>query len=508
MNLELSKILIGEIDAKYELLNDTPEEKEQYEGTFYIPSNYKANDFIEGNNYFITGLKGTGKTALLRYLGLKLEHEGYLTKYILYKSQIDPDQKNDFFSASKIEMLDGNENKSLLNDYTLAWRWFIYRMIVSEYKSLQDFKSEDAYSLFEKLVSAPKNAEKAAEFWKFIPKIKKGNIEVNGDFKSIAIKCGIDFEFNETKKEINFAKLIKAMDEQFNKIGKLPNKLFILFDELEIGLPSNNMYERDCRIVKDLIITIESMNNICKAKKIPIKCIGAIRSEVIQAASNFGQEINKANSLGIRVSWNNTSSDIVNHSLLQLIQKRIEYSEKINGLPGINIWEKYFPELQQGKSIKEYILHQTWYKPRDIVRLLREIKKNFPDERKFTHNCFDAIRKDYSSECWIEVCEELAATYTSNELMAIQKLLTGFKEPFSFDRFKQLSTAKSFEYKEIAALLKRKTYNELIDDLYRVGIIGNTGLKMRFAFRGDLNPDYYCNFCFHPALDNVLAITR
>ena len=134
-------------------------------------------------------------------------------------------------------------------------------------------------------------------------------------------------------------------------------------------------------------------------------------------------EINKANSLGIKVSWNNTSSDIINHSLLQLIQKRIEYSEKIAGLSGENIWDRYFPELQNGKAIKEYILHQTWYKPRDVVRLLREIKKNYPDEIKFSHNCFDSVRKDYSTECWIEVSEELAASYSTRELSAIKKII-------------------------------------------------------------------------------------
>ena len=75
MNLKLSQILIGEIDAKYELLNDTAKEKKEYEGTFYIPSNYKENDFIEGNNYFITGLKGTGKTALLRFMGINFEYK-------------------------------------------------------------------------------------------------------------------------------------------------------------------------------------------------------------------------------------------------------------------------------------------------------------------------------------------------------------------------------------------------------------------------------------------------
>jgi len=506
MSLKLSEILIGEIDAKYELLNNTAQERKAYEGTYYVPSNYQEKDFLEGNSYFIIGLKGTGKTALLRYLGINLEDKGYLTKYILYKSQVDQDQKNDFFTASKIEVLDGDENKSLLNDYTLAWRWFIYRMIVSEYAATDQGKQDETYRNFRDLVNAPKNSQKAAEFWKFIPKIKKGNIEVGGEFKGIAVKFGLDLEFNETKQEVNFAKLIKAMDQQFEKIKINGPKLFILFDELEIGLPSNNNYERDCRIVKDLVLSVEGINNTARSRQIPVRCIAAIRSEVLLAVSNFGMEINKANSLGMKVSWNNATSDIITHPLLLLIQKRIEYSEKVCGMSGKGVWERYFPEMQNGKEIKEYILHQTWYKPRDVVRLLREIKKAFPNETMFTHNCFDSIRKEYSTECWIEVSEELAATYTTNELSAIRKLLTGMREIFPFSNFKTTLETRASSYPEIGELVRRKTPNQLIDDLYRVGILGNTGPKMRFAFRGDPEPDYFSDFIVHPALHNVLTI--
>ena len=164
-------------------------------------------------------------------------------------------------------MLDGNENKSLLNDYTLAWRWFIYRMIISEFQKVDNLQFNEPYALFQKLVNAPKNAQKAADFWKFIPKIKKGNIEVGAEFKGVAIKCGLELEYNEQKNEINFAKLIKAMDQQFENISISNKRLYILFDELEIGLPSNNNYERDCKIVKDLVIAIESINNTAKSKK-------------------------------------------------------------------------------------------------------------------------------------------------------------------------------------------------------------------------------------------------
>ena len=84
--------------------------------------------------------------------------------------------------------------------------------------------------------------------------------------------------------------------------------------------------------------------------------------------------------------------------------------------------------------------------------------------------------------------------------------MTGFEEIFEFDDFKTIAQMRSINYPEIKELISRKTYNQIIDDIYRVGIIGNTGQRTRFAFRGDSEPDYYSKFIFHSALYNVLAI--
>ena len=70
--------------------------------------------------------------------------------------------------------------------------------------------------------------------------------------------------------------------------------------------------------------------------------------------------------------------NIRNHPLLKMLEKRIHYSEKLAGLQeSTDIWNTYFvPTIGESKlPIENYLLDQTWYKPRDIIRLFSIIQK-------------------------------------------------------------------------------------------------------------------------------------
>lgn len=78
----------------------------------------------------------------------------------------------------------------------------------------------------------------------------------------------------------------------------------------------------------------------------------------------------------------------------------------------------------------KYLLHHTWYRPRDIVRLLILAQKEFPKKESFDHQVFDTIKRQYSTDSWIEMTEELRATYKEDEIEVIRRILYGFKPYF------------------------------------------------------------------------------
>src|SRR5690606_30104733 len=66
--LQLKDIFVGKTDAKNEFIENSTSEISKFIDSYLIPENITIEDFEKGSKYYITGLKGTGKTALLRYL--------------------------------------------------------------------------------------------------------------------------------------------------------------------------------------------------------------------------------------------------------------------------------------------------------------------------------------------------------------------------------------------------------------------------------------------------------
>lgn len=507
--LTLDKLTFGEIDAKHEFLNETKEERTLFTNCFYKPDNYKDEDFITGKKFYITGLKGTGKTALLHYLGINAEDKGYLTKFVLYKSQIDEDQRKKIVTAGRVEILDADENKNTISDYRSVWKWFIYNQIaeLNTNNGFCLFSNDKNWDCFAKLLVADFDKKKEKGIWRLIPKIKKGNIEITSEFSNFAAKAGLELEWDNEKKHITVFSLVRNLDYYFDRLICGKGKALVLFDELELSLPASNQYEKDCKLINDLVFSIEDINTKCMKRKYGVKCIAAIRSEVARQVFTIGNELNKVLGLSVEISWNHYTRDIYDHPLLKLIEKKIEGSEKKYGIYTENIWNEYFPQLVNNWLIKDYILHQTWYRPRDIVRLLKFAKEKRPNDKQFTQLAFDSCRKEYSTGCWIELCEELSAKYSTSDIQGIQDLLMGIKIPFDKTVLNTVILNKTNDYNSVDKLFQNKKTGDLLTDLYRIGIIGNSDNgKIRFSFRGDDNLLIEKDMIIHEALKNFFSI--
>ena len=63
--IPLSKIVFGKTDAFNELNTFG---QDYFVGSFVSNPKYHVDEFISGSRFFICGKKGTGKSALLKYL--------------------------------------------------------------------------------------------------------------------------------------------------------------------------------------------------------------------------------------------------------------------------------------------------------------------------------------------------------------------------------------------------------------------------------------------------------
>lgn len=511
--LKLKDIQLGNIDAKNELLSNTDEEIARFLASFVIPPVLNIEKYYSRQKYFIVGSKGTGKTALLRYVSLKLEEDSEsISSFVLFKSDVDEDLRKDFARAARVQVVEENSDSYDNDDYETVWRWFIYRKIASLIQDgVSSFQDNANLSSFLALVGSEALTKPARSgVIRLVPNIRKGNIEI-----SKSPKLGLEFDWDENgRAKVNFNDLVRKADQAFLELDSNPRRLNIFFDELELNYASGKQYQRDARLVRDLIVSIERLNAVCKRKGFQICLYAAIRSEVLNAVDSLGKEINKPiTDFGSVILWNRPGLTASQQPLLNIIEQRINNARQEMSLPilsSTDIWANYFPVEINLKLPQVYILHNSWYRPRDVVRLLISVQEQYPEEQSFILQGLEAVRKGYSNASWVELTEELKAKYKHEEINGIKYIFYGFRQISTFSEFSRRAEQVAAEHDETKKLLERKTIREILKDLYRVGVIGNIDPrndKMRFSFRGDDEILFEWNIFVHNALKAHLSIS-
>jgi energy-coupling factor transporter ATP-binding protein EcfA2 len=492
--LQIKDIFVGKIDAKNELIENTKEEKDRFIDSFLIPENIDIKEYIDGKRYYITGLKGTGKTALLRYIALAVEEEIKATiSFILFKSDFTDEDKTAFSKAANTFIAINNNENYDDEDFLNVWQWFLHRQIVHCSKNPNDpfFINNNEWKRYKECITAPKLENEKSGIMHILPKLKRGNVEIGGDINYLRGNLGLEFEWdNEKSKQVKFSSIVRQANELFKKLTPANKRLYIFLDELEISLGKIKQYKKDIHLIRDLIIAVSIMNQLSRKMCFPLFFIAAIRSEVITAVQSSGKEINKTIlDFGKPVKWQQSGGNASTHPLVKIINKKIQATESFLSFQDkssdAEIWTKYFPEKIDIYYAPEYILRRTWYRPRDIVRILTIAQQQCPNETIFSQQVFDSISKEYSTQSWIELEEELKTTYTESEVNGIKRLLTSIKCPFAYGEIVQAGEKKREYYNELDNLLNKYKMGDILSVLYRVGIIGNTGERVRYSFRGD-----------------------
>ncbi|HEJ8016176.1 P-loop ATPase, Sll1717 family [Serratia marcescens] len=500
--MKISDVNFGSIDAKHEVDGRTPAEIKYFEDSYVLPPNINLDDYLNGKKYYISGLKGTGKTALLRFIQIKADKKNIKTSFILFKSEFDSYERESLHN-SIISTTPQPDTTNSQYDYEQAWRMYVYKTIVSLTLSdkIDAFQKNKIWNEFKDLILAisPGNINSSIS----LPKVKGGKVVLSKD-----PKFEFDFEMIDKKKVVNFSEYCKVCDEKYKELISTSTRNIIFVDELEIRVLDDASTSRDIHLVRDLITSIDRLNQISRKQSFNINFILAVRSEVMQSARSIGKEINKPLfDFGDTLAWSRYSKDKTNHPLIKIIESRILATEKIHGISEHgDIWSKYFKGNFHGKDFREFSLAQTWYRPRDLVRLMEVALKSFKNVDVLLQRHFDESKKLYSSESWVEIGEELSASMTAMQIEGLSRVLSKFRNPFTIHEFKNQMTELAGIYSEVDSLDQSHKAGELLKKLYTVGVVGNyiTGKRgnkiPQYAARD--NPMVYLEeqFIVHPAV--------
>lgn len=450
----------------------------------------------------------------MRYIGLRAQDiYKATTSFILFKSDFSEDDKTAFSRAANTYVVEDLKNTDeCTGDYVNIWMWFIHRQIVRDMLPNAAFFEKDCnWEKYSQCVTAPKLDDEKAGIKRYFPKLKKGRVEIEGNIEFLKLKLGFDVD-GETNNKVNFSTLVRQANELFNKLKPTSNKYLLFVDELELTLGKRKQFQKDVQLIRDLILAINNFNTASIKHSYHTFVVAAIRSEVITSIESTGKEINKSIiDFGTALYWDTKATgDFKNHPLIRIVNKKIQAAERYININPIStddeIWEKYFPATINDKPIYDFILNKTWYRPRDIVRLLTIAQQQYPDKERFSQLVLENIGKEYSRQCWVEQAEELSSTYTKEEIGAIKKILSSLECPFNLiDIAKKIDNIKTL-YTDVDNLLKSYRIGDILSHLFKLGIVGNTGENMRFSYRGDDELIIENSMTIHNSLWNYLSI--
>lgn len=490
--ITIKDIYTGKPDAKDEINFDG---LGGFVNSYVIPDSYDIDGLLSGNNYFVTGYKGTGKTALLFYLEYLVKNNAphSCTSFIFFKDGFTETQKQQLEGYSKrISSFVAFEESIVIDniDFEHIWRWLFFKRLIADNEEYSDnlFVDNDNWRNFKLIIDrikAPTDKIKNI----ITQKIKIG-ATIKDSFTSSEISPEFEVDF-ANKNNNNYTKFVQLLDEAESilcKVTRTDTPYYIFVDELEAYYGDETIFKRDLRFIRDLIFTVKRMNEILIQLGGQTKVICSARTEIINAISRFviSKEMNKViNGFEVPIIWNYATTSSFQHPIIQVLLKRIAITMNLESddYDYKEIYNQWFPEQIHDIEPASYILNNSWYKPRDIVRLIssaqNSIKKN---NTSFNQSVFDSLRKKYSEDSLIEIREELRALYTSDEIETIISCFTGYKTVFSYNKLKERIQ------KYFSETLLNEKLNTILQDLYRLGFLGNflpASQSYRWQHKGD-----------------------
>lgn len=274
-------------------------------------------------------------------------------------------------------------------------------------------------------------------------------------------------------------------------------RLFFFIDELVISNLNTKSDEYTARIclIRDIVRSCCSLNDMCVKNDLDMHFICNLRPEIRMRLNEVDPEISKImDGNDVFLNWDQDS-------LLDIMVQKI-----VNGAPlGVEInAEEFLPKTisfgDHTQDFMSFLLNNSWYKPRDIVRFLKVYAKVNPNDERITEAGVKEALNEYARISAVELFEQISVNYSPAVIEGIRSGL----------RRKKYNHAP-----DLADALKPHIGNadafKLVEQLYSVGVIGNfdrvNGKNRYFwSYRQEEHLDREMPVLVHPGLLNYFNV--
>ncbi|MER8972142.1 hypothetical protein [Mesorhizobium sp. M0800] len=515
--LPLKKISFGKVDARYEVNTRDPADIQHFRSSFLEPAGIAVDEFKKGNQFFVHGVKGAGKTAFLRYLQLLAEEEGSFTRFTSFATEISDNERDKIYNLSGIETFEQGEIEEKRTAVDV-WLIFIFRILaklIEENRSV--FTSHKNITTFCSLIRKFYDGHEGKKLLNWLTEtLKTGKYKV----KSKHLEADLKGSSGEEDKELPVSYIIEQAFRLLKELGWEGRKgIYIFFDELNISFSSKVTHKRDIVIIRDLIIAIDRINSFFIEEHKPIYVLAAVRSEVLNALNAPTHEVNKIlTGRGQELRWFAKTAGS-NWPIARLFEKKVRASEKIEkSKESADVFDAYFRRDVFGLSPQSFLIEATWCNPRDVVHLFgHAVKYATPHDMYFDGTVISRVLPEYSSSSWQEKAEELSVEYAMQEIQALKKGLMNFRRHFKVRHFETNFRMRAETDATMKMMLTKFDLNKIMEDLFRIGVLGQSSKEpdekgnsfaQHWVYRGDNTFDPMAWLIVHKALWPELRLGR
>lgn len=514
MTIDISEIRFGDIDARHEILARDPAKRRLFLDSFTVPDKAQLSDILSGEKFVVVGPKGSGKTAYLRYVHHKLNgNENSLSRFIIFRDEVTNQDREKLSNLANFRFYEsaemGGDDEQLL-DCISAWQLFIHREIADLISRSSDFcaKSSDVIEYIE-VLNQFFSRFRTSKFKSLLKKISRGRMKI----ASAGNELEIEADFIDSHGNVDVSEFVRfcngvVRNLDFNSLLHNP-RINIFFDELNLSFVSGSDFKKNAVLIRDLISACGIMNTLFSENQIPIFVYTAIRSEVVDSVESSVRELRKwVDDKAVHLNWYSQGTTYEDQPIINLLKKRIRANEEsINPKFSreINL-EDYFERKINGRPVVDFLIFESWARPRDLVRLLGSAAKFVPKGGKFNDESFFKAKSVYSSGSWEEKRDELNSKYAQGDIDNIKRFLTGFRTAFTMTQLEAHLTFLARNDSRVNQFVKGRVIETVLEDLYRVGVLGNlitgrSGKKFPvFQYTGLNNFSCSSTMCVHRSL--------
>lgn len=443
---------------------------------------YRASiidDLLNYSRSIVIGRKGSGKTAIYKYLQ---NTRGTNCIPLLFREY--PWSTHDAFRNNIV-----SERESYIN----SWTFFFYIEILKKLVSQQCLcKNKETKSDIRKLEKwLKKNWGSSAFDFKetLTPQRKKFNFTFSPQIfgnslgslsRDVATSINLGATLTEYNKKIEsiISRLAQHLEQE---------DILLMFDELDLAYSQN-----DEAYTNRLIGLLIAAYNIHDKFNQKIKVLLFLRNDIFNQLQ-FQDKNKIKDNLVVFLNWSDETDSVLN--LKSLVSSRIKEICETGTDDFATNWDALFIEGKIGNNKLKwsFLLERTFKRPRDAIKFLnlaleaakeRIRREELPD--KITNDDIHSIRSSYSTYLYEELRDEITGKYPDfdnyMELLRDVHTLTFSRESF-VEHYNTLRQRLHLEI-DVDTILTR-LYEFSIIGFYKPGGGGFGGSEYRFQYASD-----------------------